>query len=162
MITRFLIGATLTLVAVLTVGTLAAGAFDGRSSEGQPGASPRAPVQGGPGSEPQSPPAQDLEGMQRVPAPIEDARIDATAGGGRFVLLGNAGLPGGCAEPAGYEITRREGVIDVDVYILVPADDRPCTKIYSTYHLAIDLGTDIRPGREYIVDVNGTLLTHGP
>ena len=39
---------------------------------------------------------------------------------------------------------------------------RGCTKIYSTYHLAIDLGTDIRPGREYTVDVNGTLLTLVP
>jgi hypothetical protein len=142
MIRRILISVAATLAIGAVLGAIAVGAFS-------------------PGPDSADSDSQVPEGMERVLAPIEDAYIEASEGG-RFFLLGTAELSSGCSEPAGHEISRGDGTIDVNVYILVPNDGRMCPAIYRTYSLDIDLGTDIRPGREYTVDVNGTLLTLVP
>ena len=117
---------------------------------------------GGPGTSPQEPPQQDHDGMQRVPAPIDDAHIVLPEGTTEYQLSGTAGLPGGCAEPAGYDIDRDGHTINIAVHIFVPADNRPCTDIYKTYPLAIGLGTDLTTGTEYTVNVNDKTLTFTP
>jgi hypothetical protein len=96
--------------------------------------------------------------MKRVLAPIEEASIEAANIDGSFAVHGIAGLPGGCAQRGGFEVTQDGTNIKVEVYDLIPADDRPCTAIYGAYPLAIGLGTDLEAGVEYAVDVNGTIL----
>jgi hypothetical protein len=71
-----------------------------------------------------------------------------------------AGLPSGCAEKAGYDVSRAGNRIEVSVHNSVPSDPNVvCTMIYGIYDLNVNLGSDFVPGRTYTVDVNGTEVT---
>jgi hypothetical protein len=72
-----------------------------------------------------------------------------------------AGLPSGCAQPAGHNISRLGDRIEVKVYDSMPRGAVACTMIYGTYELNIDLGSDFQSGRTYTVQVNDRQRTFG-
>jgi len=97
---------------------------------------------------------------ERVLAPIEQADILVLESfPPQYTLHVVAGLPSGCAKPAGHEVTRSGDVIRVRVYNSMPVGDVACTMIYGTYELNIPLGSDFRSGRDYVVEVNDRRLT---
>jgi hypothetical protein len=102
-----------------------------------------------------SPPA----GRVRVPAPINSAEVQVRDGTPRYVLAVNAGLPSGCARPDTFTVEQTGNEIKVSVYNTMPTGNPPCTAIYGTYDLAIDLGTNITSGQTYRIEVNGTRVT---
>ena len=106
------------------------------------------------------PPASDPDpGSERVrePAPIESVRIEVTTGTvPRNDLLVVSGLPNGCYELDGYELSRQGGTISVEVTNSRPADQSiACTDIYRVVETTIPLGDDIEACKVYTVEVNG-------
>ena len=65
-----------------------------------------------------------------------------------------AGLPNGCARPAGHEISRSGSTIRVLVYNSRPTGNVACTQAYGTYEFTVSLGSDFVSGTEYAVTVN--------
>jgi hypothetical protein len=92
---------------------------------------------------------------QAVPAPIDrlDVRV-LESSPPQYVLSVRAGLPSGCAEKNRHELNRSAEVITVTVLNWMPTGDQPCTAIYGSYELSINLGSDFRPGATYNVSVN--------
>jgi hypothetical protein len=72
----------------------------------------------------------------------------------QYMVSVRAGLPSGCAERNRHEIKREADAITVTVLNWMPADNPPCTMIYGSYELQINLGSDFRPGTTYSVSVN--------
>jgi hypothetical protein len=70
-----------------------------------------------------------------------------------------AGLPGGCAEKNRHDAERAAEAITVTVLNWMPAGNPPCTMIYGSYELSINLGSDFRPGATYSVSVNDKRTT---
>ena len=106
------------------------------------------------------PPASDpAPGSDRVrePAPIESVQIEVTSGTvPRNDLLVASGLPNGCYELDGYELTREGETISVEVTNSRPADRNiACTDIYRVVETTIPLGDDIEACKVYTVEVNG-------
>lgn len=93
----------------------------------------------------------------REPAPIESVQIEVTSGTvPRNDLLVASGLPNGCYELDGYELTRRGGTISVEVTNSRPEDRNiACTDIYRVVETTIPLADDIEACRVYAVEVNG-------
>lgn len=100
-------------------------------------------------------------GRKSVAAPIERVEViveqDTAA---HYAARIVSGLPSGCAQFEGANITGREGNrITVTVTNTMPADPETiCTMIYRTHLSHVDLGSDFTPGETYTVDVNGTTV----
>jgi hypothetical protein len=94
-------------------------------------------------------------GRQAVLAPIDslDVRV-LESDPPQYMLSVRAGLPSGCAERNRYETERAAEAITVTVLNWMPTGNAPCTMIYGSYELAINLGSDFRPGTTYSVSVN--------
>ena len=68
-----------------------------------------------------------------------------------------AALPDGCTAFSRTAVRRAGDVVFVDVFVTVPADPGAlCTMIYGEHEAAVALGSDLRPGVRYVLDVNGT------
>ena len=100
-----------------------------------------------------SPPSSP--GRQEVLAPIDglDVRV-LESSPPQYVLSVRAGLPSGCAEKNRHEAGRVAEAITVIVLNWMAAGSPPCTMIYGSYELNINLGSDFRPGITYSVSVN--------
>jgi hypothetical protein len=98
----------------------------------------------------------DVDEYVSEPAPIDEAEIivrDSDPPG--FELRFVAGIPSGCHEFEGYELSQVGSTINVTVTNLRIADpDAVCTMIYGMHEEIVDLGTDFDPGTEYTVDIN--------
>jgi hypothetical protein len=94
-------------------------------------------------------------GRQAVLAPIDglDVRV-LESSPPQYVLSVRAGLPGGCAEENRHEAERVAEAITVTVLNWMPTESQPCTMIYGSYELNINVGSDFRPGTTYSVVVN--------
>ncbi|HYE85057.1 MAG TPA: hypothetical protein VEA16_01790, partial [Vicinamibacterales bacterium] len=92
---------------------------------------------------------------REVAAPIDsvDVRI-LESSPPQYMLHVKAGLPSGCAEKNRHDVQRAGETISVSVLNWVPAGDPPCTAIYGSYELNINLGSDFRRGTTYTVTVN--------
>ena len=77
----------------------------------------------------------------------------------QYMLNVRAGLPSGCAEQNRHETRRQADEITVTVLNSMPAGSPPCTMIYGSYVLNINLGSDFRPGTTYTVSVNDKKTT---
>ena len=104
------------------------------------------------GSHPISP---SPSGRQAVLAPIDrlDVRV-LESSPPQYVLSVRAGLPSGCAEKNRHEAERVAEAITVTVLNWMPTGNTPCTMIYGSYELNINVGSDFRPGTTYSVSVN--------
>lgn len=94
-------------------------------------------------------------GRHAVLAPIDrlDVRI-LESSPPQYVLSVRAGLPSGCAEKNRHETERVAEAITVTVLNWMPTGSVPCTMIYGSYELNINVGSDFRPGTTYSVTVN--------
>jgi hypothetical protein len=94
-------------------------------------------------------------GRQEVLAPIDgvDVRI-LESNPPQYMLSVRAGLPSGCAERNRHEVQRVAEAITVTVLNWIPTGNPPCTMIYGSYGLNVNLGTDFRHGTTYFVSVN--------
>ena len=94
-------------------------------------------------------------GRQAVLAPIDGLEVHVLESNPRqYVLNGRAGLPSGCAERNRHEAERVAEAITVTVLNWMPTGSPPCTLIYGSYELNINLGSDFRTGTTYSVTVN--------
>lgn len=99
-------------------------------------------------------------GRQQVLAPIDDLGVRVLESSPpQYMLNVKAGLPSGCAERNRHETRREADVITVTVLNSMPAGNPPCTMIYGSYELNINLGSDFRPGTTYTVSVNDKKTT---
>lgn len=100
-----------------------------------------------------SPPSPS--GRQEVRAPIDaiDVRV-LESSPPQYLLSVRAGLPSGCAEKNRHELRRAGEAITVTVLNWMPTGNPPCTMIYGSYELNINLGSDFRRGTTYSVAVN--------
>jgi hypothetical protein len=94
-------------------------------------------------------------GRQAVLAPIDrlDVRV-LESSPPQYVLNVRAGLPSGCAEKNRHETARVAEAITVTVLNWMPTGSVPCTMIYGSYELNINVGSDFRPGTTYSIIVN--------
>ena len=92
--------------------------------------------------------------MIEVPAPVE--RVDVIVSGSNYALRVVSGLPSGCVEFNGYELTRDDTVLTVTVSNLEPAEPVLCTMNYRSHEEEIDLG-ELEPGQTYTITINDTL-----
>ncbi len=108
-----------------------------------------------PSSPSSSVPNASSRGRQEVPAPIDgvDVRI-LESNPPQYMVNVRAGLPSGCAEKNRHEIQRAAEAITVTVLNWMPTGSPPCTMIYGSYMLNINLGSDFRRGTTYSVSVN--------
>ena len=99
--------------------------------------------------------------LVQVPAPIESVELlILETFPVRYNLEVVSGLPDACFTFAGYRTTRDGDVIRAEVVNWKPADSGvACAAVYTTVKTTISLGSDFDPGRTYIADVNGTVLT---
>ena len=77
----------------------------------------------------------------------------------QYMLSVRAGLPSGCAEKNRHETRRVAETISVTVLNWMPSGSPPCTMIYGSYELNINLGSDFRRGTRYTVSVNDKQTT---
>ena len=77
----------------------------------------------------------------------------------QYMLNVRAGLPSGCAKQDSHAVNRVGDTIVVTVLNSLPAGDPPCTMIYGSYELTINLGTDFLSGSSYTVRVNDKATT---
>lgn len=100
-----------------------------------------------------SPPAEPVIQTDLRPAPIDDVDLRVTDYPPHYVLYVEAGLPSGCASPHAHDLRREGQLLRVTVTNAVLQSDA-CTMVYGTYELALELGSDFVPGREYAIEVN--------
>jgi hypothetical protein len=94
-------------------------------------------------------------GRQPVLAPIDGLDVHILESNPpQYVLSVRAGLPSGCAEKNRHELERAAERVTVTVLNWLPTGSPPCTMIYGSYELNINLGSDFRPGTTYSVTVN--------
>jgi hypothetical protein len=97
---------------------------------------------------------------QAVPAPIDGVDVSVLKSmPTQYMLIVRAGLPSGCAEKNRYETDRSGTAITVTVLNWMPTGNPPCTMIYGSYELSINLGSDFRSGTTYTVSVNDKKTT---
>jgi hypothetical protein len=77
----------------------------------------------------------------------------------QYMLNIRAGLPSGCAKQGSHALSRVGDTITVTVLNSMPNGDPPCTMIYGSYELNINLGTDFVSGSTYTVRVNDKATT---
>ena len=94
-------------------------------------------------------------GRQAVLAPIDrlDVRV-LESSPPQYMVSVRAGLPSGCAEKNRHDAERVGEAIKVTVLNWMPTGSPPCTMIYGSYELNINVGSDFRPGTKYSVIVN--------
>ncbi|MCI0887857.1 MAG: hypothetical protein J4N30_06580, partial [Chloroflexi bacterium] len=100
------------------------------------------PAQSLPPKPPESP--VEIE-MAEVPAPIESVEINiAESFPPQYFVAIKSGLPSGCAEFRGYEVSREGNTVKIEVTNLEPAPGQliPCTAIYGYHDTNINLGSD--------------------
>ena len=94
-------------------------------------------------------------GSERVLAPIESVQVLVLESfPQQYNLRVVAGLPNGCARPAGHEVSRSGNTIRVLVFNSRPTGMVACTQVYGTHELTVSLGSDFVSGIEYAVTVN--------
>jgi hypothetical protein len=99
-------------------------------------------------------------GRQAVLAPIDGLAVRVLESAPpQYLLSVRAGLPSGCAEKNRHETQRSAEAITVTVLNWMPTGNQPCTMIYGSYELNIDLGSDFRRGTTYSVSVNDKTTT---
>lgn len=92
---------------------------------------------------------------QEVPAPIDGLSVRVLESNPpQYMLSVQAGLPGGCAEKNRHELQRGAEAITMTVLNWMPTGNPPCTMIYGSYELNINLGSDFQRGTTYAVSVN--------
>ena len=104
-------------------------------------------------------PQEELATVE-VPAPIEDAKVIAPDNpGGEYTLEITSGLPSGCAQFNGYNVSRTGNEYFVTVTNLMPDPGEPiaCTAIYGYHEDHFSLEGDLTPGDTYTVTINGAL-----
>ncbi len=115
---------------------------------------PSAPSSPGPNS------SSSSAGRQEVRAPIDGVAVRVLESSPpQYMLNVRAGLPGGCAERNRHEVQRAGDAIAVTVLNWMPAGNPPCTMIYGTYELNVNLGSDFQRGTTYSVAVNDKSTT---
>jgi hypothetical protein len=72
----------------------------------------------------------------------------------QYIVRVRAGLPSGCAEKNRHEVQRVAEAITVTVLNWMPTGSPPCTMIYGSYELNVNLGANFRHGTTYFVSVN--------
>ena len=108
----------------------------------------------------QVPSSPSPSGRLEVLAPIDGLDVSTMLSSPpQYMLSVRAGLPSGCAEKNRYETKREADAITVTVLNWMPAGSPPCTMIYGSYELNINLGGDFRPGTTYSVSVNDKRTT---
>jgi hypothetical protein len=106
------------------------------------------------------PSAPTSSGRQEVPAPIDGLAVRVMESNPpQYMLNVRAGLPSGCAERNRHETRREAERITVTVLNWMPAGSPPCTMIYGSYELNVNLGSGFRPGTTYTVTVNDKSTT---
>ncbi|MDP6715876.1 MAG: hypothetical protein QF368_14820, partial [SAR202 cluster bacterium] len=102
-------------------------------------------------------PAPDTQGREHVPAPIENLKILATRSlPPQYTVIITYGLPNACYDPGTHEVTTDGTTVRISVTNLAPADaNQACAEIYRMMDIEVHLGSDFKPGVQYIVDVNG-------
>ena len=107
-----------------------------------------------------APSSPSSPGRQEVLAPIDglDVRV-LESSPPQYMLNVRAGLPSGCAEKNRHETRRGADAITVTVLNWMPTGSPPCTMIYGSYELNINLGSDFRSGATYSVSVNDKRTT---
>ena len=99
-------------------------------------------------------------GRQEVPAPIDGVAVRVLESNPpQYTLNVRAGLPGGCAEKNRHDVQRTGAAITVTVLNWMPSGNPPCTMIYGSYELNINLGSDFQRGTTYTVGVNDKTTT---
>lgn len=124
----------------------------------QPGppTAPTAPPRAVPPSTTLQPPA----GRQLVPAPIDKLEIRVRESyPAQYSVFIQAGLPSGCAQQGGHDVSRTGDAITVTVLNTIPTGNAVCTMIYGMYDLNVDLGSSFRAGVTYTVKVNDKTTT---
>jgi hypothetical protein len=99
-------------------------------------------------------------GRHTVAAPIDglDVRV-LESSPPQYMLNVRAGLPSGCAKQDSHAVSRAGDTITVSVLNSMPNGDPPCTMIYGSYELNINLGSDFVSGSTYTVRVNDKTTT---
>ena len=95
--------------------------------------------------------------MVEAPAPIESVAINiAESFPPQSFLAVTSGLPNGCVEFGGYEVTGDGDTVTVTVTNMEPEDLAmiSCTMVYGLVESNIALGSDFEPGVTYTVLVN--------
>jgi hypothetical protein len=101
------------------------------------------------------PSSSSSSGRQEVLAPIDGVEVRILESNPpQYMLSVRAGLPSGCAEKNRHEVQRVAEAIRVTVLNWMPTGNPPCTMIYGSYELNVNLGTDFRHGTTYFVSVN--------
>jgi hypothetical protein len=103
----------------------------------------------------------DSRGYTLVAAPIDDLKLTIRESfPPQYALRVVSGLPNGCHEFSGHELTRDGTNITIRVTNRVPtAPTIACTQIYGQHEEVIELGADFESGTEYTVRVNEKTLT---
>lgn len=111
-------------------------------------------------SSPSSSSSRASSGRQELPAPIDGLEVRTLeASPPQYLLNVRAGLPSGCAERNRHELRREAATITVTVLNWMPTGNPPCTMIYGSYELNINLGSDFQRGATYSVIVNDKRTT---
>ena len=100
--------------------------------------------------------------METVLAPIEDLHIwaDNSSPEQYFVDVAS-GEPDSCYEYSGYDVTRYENKVRVEILNIHYIRDG-CAEIYSIVEHTIPIGSDYLPGVNYTVEVNDVAETFIP
>ena len=108
-------------------------------------------VGGGP-----SEPAPTEQAMAETPAPIESIEVVVSESDPlEYSLRIVSGLPSGCVEFKGYDVSLDGNVFTVDVVNLEPVGPVACTAIYEMHEGEVTLDGSLTPGEPYTVIVNG-------
>ena len=133
---------------------------DGNSSSPLVPPDRQVPPQPGGGTQPYTPPQAPSGDRQVVPAPIDGLDVlTLESYPAQYLVKVQAGLPSGCAQKHGHEVSRQGAVITISVTNTLPKDAVPCTMIYGMYELNINLGSDFQSGVTYTVKVNDETVT---
>lgn len=98
------------------------------------------------------PTSPSSSGRQEVLAPIDGLDVSVLLSSPPQYML--SVRAGGCAKRHRHETKREADAITVTVMNWMPTGRPPCTMIYGSYELNINLGSDFRPGITYSVSVN--------
>jgi hypothetical protein len=97
-----------------------------------------------------------------APAPIESVEIRSTGSGWSAHVV--SGLPSGCVEFHGYQVSRSGDMVMIDVLNRVPAEGAmiACTAIYGMVTTDIPLPGTFTRGVSYMVHVNEEVVFFTP